>query len=263
MTMSKRFSVLLLLASMFQVSSAQQAVPRLWVGTWKLDRSASHFVGFVVTIHRLPHSYRFDLEGTTIEVGDDGNDYVTIPTRTTSFKQLNANQWLRIHKIDGKEIDTSTFTLSPDGRSFVIHTVATDDKGEKHESDELFKREDTGTGIDGTWRSSSAGINASERLDIEAAQGGGLRFSYPGEDLFFVSPLDGSSVAYGGAHAVPSIRVAVSTISPMQLRRTDFLKGSPYEEGTDTLSADGQQLTEVSWHVANPHDKDEAVYRRQ
>jgi hypothetical protein len=248
---------------MSQLASAQQADQRSWVGTWKLDRTASHFVGFVVTIHRLPHSYRFDLGGTTIEVGDDGKDYVTVPTRSTSFKQIKANQWLRVHKINGKEIDSSVFTLSSDGRSFVIHTVATDDNGEKHESEETFRREGTGTGIDGSWRSDSAGVNIPERLEISASEGGGLRFNYPTDGLSFTTRLNGSPVSYSGAHAVPSVRVAVSSASPTELRRTDFLNGRPYQEGIDILSPDGQKLTEVSWYVSDPADRDEAVYRRQ
>ena len=253
----------LLLALGWQPLSAQQAPPASWVGTWKLDRAASHFVGFVVTIHRLPHSYRFDLGGKSIEVGDDGKDYATVPTRTTSFKQIGVNQWRRIHKINGKEIDNSLFTLASNNQSFVIHTLATDNDGKKHESDETFGREGAGSGIDGTWRSTSGGVNAPESFVIVAAGKGGLRFSYPVEELSFVTPLDGSSVAYSGAHAVPGVRVAVRMVSPKQLQRTDFLDGGPYEEETDTLSADSGQLTEVSWHVANPVDKDEAVYRRQ
>ena len=254
---------LLLLSSIPLLPSAQQADPGRWVGTWKLDRAASHLVGVVVTIHRLPQSYRFDLGGTTIEVGDDGRDYATVPTRTTSFKQLNPHQWARVHKIRGKTVDTSVFTLSSDNQSFAIHTVSNDDKGKKHESDEVFRREGTSIGIDGTWRSTSAGVNTPAIFTISAVHGGGLRFSYPSENLAFVTPLDGSAVAYIGSHAVSSVRIAVNTISPTQIRRTDLLQEHPYEEAVDTLSNDGKQLTEVSWEVADPNNKNEAIYRRQ
>ena len=251
------------------VLALQLAVPALhaagpaWVGTWKLDRPASHFVGFVVTITRLPHRYRFELEGATIQVGDDGKDYPTVPTRTTSFQQLNDHQWFRVHKINGKEVDHSTFTLAPDARSFVIHTSVLDDAGQAHQTDEIFKRESSGTDIAGTWRSTSAGINATETFTVTAAGSGRLRFNYPREDLSYVSSLDGSPIAYTGAHAISSLTITVRAVSPTQLLWTNTLHGSAYLQGTDVLSSDRQVLTGTSWHVAHPNEKDEAVYRRQ
>lgn len=233
-----------------------------WVGTWKLDRSASHFVGFAVTITRLPHSYRFELEGKTIEVGDDGKDYATVPTRTTSFTQINEHQWFRTHKINGNEVDHSTFTLAPDDQSFVIHTTAFDDAGKKHESDETFLREGPGKAIDGTWRSTSAGVNVSDVFTVSSTPDGRLLFSYPQENLFYTTSLDGSPAAYGGAHAIPGLRITATADSSTRLHWVTLLDGKPYIEGTDMLSPDGKVLIETSWHVGRPGDKDEAVYRR-
>jgi hypothetical protein len=251
--------LLLLVASH---ASAQRGSIAAWAGTWQLDRSASHFVGFVVGIHHVAGSYRFDLEGTSIKVGDDGKDYVTAPTRTTSFTQLSRNEWVRTHKLNGKKLDESVFRLSPNAQSFTIHTVATDEQGIKHNSDETFVRQGGGAGLDGTWRSTSEGINVPKRLEIALA-GRGLRFTYPAEQLAFNTPLDGTPVQYSGAHAVPSVRVALKRISSSELHRTDFLNGKPYQEETDMLAQDGKQLTAISWHVATPADRDIAVYRRQ
>ncbi len=240
---------------------AQQAAPNPWEGTWQLDRAASHFVGFVVTITPLPHSYRFELEGTTVEVSNDGSDSATAPGRTTSFRRTAQREWVRVHKSNGKTLDTSRFTLAGDGRSFAIHTVATDDAGTPHTKVETFQREGPGTGIGGTWRSLSAGLNVSPVIEIAAAEKGGLRFTFPAEGLWFVTPLDGSRVPYGGEHAVSGVEVAVRREADRQLERTDFVKGAPYEKATDTLSPDGKQLTETSWHMGKPADRDVAVYR--
>ncbi len=265
----RRLSSLLKIVSIFslcllsvQPALTQQFSREAWVGTWKLDRSASRFVGFVVSIHHVAHRYRFEIEGTTIDIGDDGKDYTTVPTRTTSFRQLSATQWLRVHKIMGREVDRSVFTLSPEGKSFVIHTQATDNAGKQHVSDETFKREGAGTGIDGTWRSTSAGINVVDTLDITLAAGSALRFTYPTEGLSFVTFVDGATAPYSGPKAVPSVRVAVSAMSARQLRLVDFLQGKPYQEEMDVLSPDGRRLTITSWHVSNPADKDIAVYIR-
>jgi len=251
------------LTAAFHSSFAQGTTKAAWAGHWRLDKTASHFVGVAVTIQHLPHSYCFDLGGTTIKVGDDGKDYPTAPTRTTSFKQIEAGRWLRVHKMNGKTLDTSVFTMAHDGRSFLIHTVAVDDAGVKHVSDEIFRREGAGTGINGTWRSTKGGLNTSEIIDITSVGDHGLRVEYPGQEMSFVTFMDGSAVPYSGAHAVPSVLITVSRISPTVLHWTELLNGHPYMEGTYSLSFDGHQLTEASWYVTRPQERDEAVYKRE
>lgn len=260
---SNTCAVVVLLVVILPHALSQNAADAMLAGRWKLDRAASHFIGIKVNIQHQPHRYRFNLGGTTITVGDDGRDYPTAPTRTTSFEQTGKHNWLRVHKLNGRTLDSSVFTMAIDEQSFLIRTLAVDDAGVKHVSEETFLREGTGHGIEGTWRSTKGGVNTAESIDIDWEHDHRLRFDFPGQQMFFVTPLDGSSVSYGGAHAVPSVQISVSKSAPLTLNWNDLLNGKPYMQGQYIFSRSGHRLTVSSWHVTSPHDKDLAVYNRQ
>ena len=54
----------------------------------------------------------------------------------------------------------------------------------------------------------------------------------------------------------------MTVLTPTKIRHIDYLKGAPYQEEQDILSNDGQSLFVRPWPVADPSDKDLAVYKR-
>lgn len=57
--------------------------------------------------------------------------------------------------------------------------------------------------------------------------------------------------------------LAVKATSPTSYRWTFSVAGKPFVQGENTLAADRQSFTEVSWLVEKPGDKVTLVYERQ
>lgn len=238
------------------------SVPAGWFGSWKLDRAQSHLVGASITIGRLPHGYHFDFGAVSFDVGDDGKDYRTVPSRTTSLRAVGGSQWLRVHKIDGKEVDHSVIEVTPDQQTLLIHTVAQRPNGEAKVSEDRLQRVGAGLGLAGTWRGSVAGINVAKTIDLSDAGAGKVRWRFPDDQQYFVALPDGTATAYQGAHAVAGVTVRLRAISDADMRWTEFVQGKAYQQGIDHLSAHGSTLTETTWFVAKPQERQQAVYHR-
>ncbi len=234
-----------------------------WLGRWKLNRALSDLTGPSITINRVANGYHFDFGAVSFDVGDDGNDYTTIGTRSTSLKVLGEHEWFRVHKIDCKDIDHSTLTITPDKKTLLIHTLSTDVDRKTHESDEMETRVGGGTGLAGMWQSTTLGVNVSEVIVIEDAGNGKMRRRFPGEGQFYVAVPNGPPAEYAGPRSVPGVMVKLRTVSAAEMRWTELIKNKPLTEGIDRLSADRKQLHETTWPVQFPMDKQEAVYEKQ
>ncbi len=245
-------------------SGTDFAAERSWFGTWVLNRAESHLVGPSITIALAPGGYRFDFGAVVFTVGSDGRDYATVSGRTTSLRQTGPREWFRVHKQNGREVDHSTLTVTADGSAMLIHTVATGPDGTTATHDERLDRVGTrGAGLEGTWRSTAAGVNVSRVMVWSDGGGGRIRREFPEEGQFSVGLPDGSVVPYGGPRAVPGVTVELRASSPSEMRWTEFVDAKPYTEGVDVLSAEGSRMTETSWPVARPADRQEAVYERK
>lgn len=231
-----------------------------WFATWKLDRAQSHFVGASITIGRLPHGYHFDFGAVSFDVGDDGKDYPTVPSRTTSFTVVGPSKWLRVHKIDGKEVDHSVIEVTADQQTMLIHTVTQAPSGDAHVSEDRMQRVGSGIGLAGTWRDDVAGINVTKTIDLSDAGGDQVRWDFPNDKQYFVAKVDGTPAVYRGAHAVPGVTVRLRARSDDEMSWTEFVHGNPYQQGTDHLSDKGRTLTETTWFVAKPQERQIAVY---
>ena len=234
-----------------------------WSGRWKLNRAESRLVGPSITIERIPTGYHFDFGAVHFDVGDDGKDYPTIPTRSTMIKPIGERTWFRAHKVNGVEVDHGTLTVTPDGKRLLIHTVGIDPDGKPHISDETDIREGNGTGLAGTWRSTTKGVNVSPDFVISIVREGRMRKDFPDEGQSYVAATDGTPASFTGPRAVPSVTIRVLAINPKEMRWTEFVGGKPYDKGIDVLSEDGKTLNEASWPVARPMDRQNAVYNKE
>jgi hypothetical protein len=212
---------------------------------------------------RIPNGFRFDFGAVAFDIGDDGKDYPAVPTRTTSLKPLGAHQWFRVHKSYGREVDHSTINLTPDNTIMLIHTIATDLSGHTHVSDDKLVRICQGKGLAGTWRSTVAGINVSKIIVLDDGGGGQIRWQYPQEGQFYVISPNGVPVRSQGPRSVPGVTVALHSVSPNEMRWTEFIRGESYTEGVDTLEDKGRSMKETTWPVKHPSDRQEAVYEKQ
>ncbi len=215
-----------------------------WFGTWKLNRALSHLTGPSITITRVPGGYHFDFGAISFDIGDDGKDYPTISSGSTSLKVIGAREWFRVHKVAGKEVDHSTLRITPDGKTLLIHTIATDVDGKTHQSDDTEERVGYGSGLAGTWRSNVAGINTPEMIVLEDAGEGRIRRKSPNEGQFYVAVPNGKPAPYKGPRSVPGVTVSLWTVSGTKMRWTDFINGRPYSRPGNRHVVGGREIVE-------------------
>lgn len=233
-----------------------------WYGTWTLDRGRSQLTGTTLRIVRIPKGYHFDFGAVHFDVGDDGKFYPTVPGRATSLRAMSDHEWLRVHRDNGKDVDRSVLRVSPDERTLTIDTETVLPAGGVRRSKEVELRIGDGAGLAGTWRSAKAGINVADTITLSALSGGAIRWGSPEDGNYFVVVPDGSPSVNQGARAVASVKLAVRTVSPTEMRWTETIDGKPFMEGIDMLANDGS-LVETTWADQFPAEIQKAVYVRR
>jgi hypothetical protein len=233
-----------------------------WYGTWTLDRGRSQLTGTTIRIVRIPNGYHFDFGAVRFDIGDDGKFYTTVPGRATSLRAVSDYEWVRIHRNNGKDVDRSVLRVSPDQRTLVIDTEAISPSGAVQRSRDIEQRIGEGHGLAGTWRSTKVGINVPEKITLSAASGGAILWGAPEDGNYFVVVPDGPPAVNVGPRAVASVKLAVRTASPTELRWTETIDGKPYMEGIDMLAKDGS-LVETTWADQFPSEIQKAVYVRR
>lgn len=234
-----------------------------WLGSWKLDRNRSHLVGPSITIRQVTNGYLFNFGATSFTVGDDGADYPTVDSRSTSLKEISVRTWLRIHKIRGKEVDRSTIVISPDNTKMTIHTASVESGRAPRTSEDILTRVGVGDGLAGTWRSTTAGANVSNVITLKRQGTHGIRWEFPEEGQYYIVMPNGQAALNQGPRSVPGVTLIVRTLSATSMEWTESIKGNPYRNGRDTLLDGGNVLQEESWLEIKPSERQRAVYVRE
>jgi len=233
-----------------------------WFGDWVLDRDASHLTGDSVVIAPAAPGPGFDLRSFT----PDPNNPASAPSATNrpaSLVQAADGSWSLHAVADGHPVLSSKITLSPDQKGLTIVTTALEGPAGTPASTELYDRVGAGSGLAGLWGSHESAFGVADVLDLSLAAGGAIRWDAPKDQQFYVVRPNGPPAPYQGRGEGGEITVALKFVSSRQLRWTEFLSGKPYVQATDSLSADGQRLTEVSWQIDEPAVRQIAVYQRQ
>lgn len=128
------------------------------IGVWVLDLGKSTFNPGpppderVMTFEAVPDGFKHSVKSTTGFGGDetvaytakyDGKDYKMdplTPLDTVSLKRIDANTAERIGKANNKEVETTTFKVSPDGKTLTM-TVKGSDRGNDYNSVQVYTRQ--------------------------------------------------------------------------------------------------------------------------
>lgn len=100
-----------------------------YTGTWKLNLARSDFGETTVMYAQTASGeMKFTAMGQSYTFQMDGKDYPSLFGVTSAWKQIDGMTWEIAIKQDGKLINTTTTTLSADGKT-TFHLVALGDNG--------------------------------------------------------------------------------------------------------------------------------------
>ena len=144
--MKRRIGIFAALVVVLAAGSVLLAQSNPFVGTWKLNLASSKYnpgpppqsqtrtwdASGMVMVNGVgatgkPFSYGYTIKG-------DGKDYPTmgaIPNKadTISTKKVNANKYEATFKKAGKEVETTTFTVSNGGKTLTINAKGSPEAG--------------------------------------------------------------------------------------------------------------------------------------
>ena len=92
---------------------------------------------------------------------------------------------------------------------------------------------------------------------------GVIKWEYVEDKGSFTGKIDGSDLPYTSPTVSGNFTVSVQMDGPRKLSNTTKRDGKPVQYGTDTVSADGKTITDVSWTPGRESEKQTGIYIKQ
>jgi hypothetical protein len=235
-----------------------------FTGTWKLDPSKGHLTGDTFTYSKAPNGLmHYDSGATSSDFGIDGKEYPLGNGHTITWTADSDNSWTSVNKFNGAVIGTSHREISADGKTYTIHAVGKRADGTPYDETIIFTRVSGTSGLIGKWRNTKYTQQESTTITVSFPSPGVIKWENVEEKGFFTGKTDGSDLPYISPTLSGNFTVSVKMDGPRKLSNTTKRDGKPIGYGTDTVSADGKTLTDVSWIPGKESEKQTEIYIKQ
>jgi hypothetical protein len=234
-----------------------------FVGTWKLNGGKSQMAGQREKIEDLgSNKYRFDSGAVSEVIVADGTDQPVLFGGTMSLQKVSEGVWKAVNKRGGRVLAEQTWTISPDGKTAMIHSTGTRLDGSTFDSEGVWSRVAGASGLGGTWESKSQKFGSPTAWEIQPYEGGGLSFVYPSSKGRLDMKFDGKEYVEEGPDAPKGISTSGNRENANTLQLTDKYEGKVLGTNEWKISPDGQTLT-MTVHNAGQKKPEVFVYERQ
>lgn len=194
----------------------------------------------------------------------DGTERATpFAKRASAWTSLGTNAYDSVTRSNGVVVSKTHREVSNDGKTLTRTTEITKGGGGTARSVETFTRVEGTQGIVGTWVSTKQQRTAEEVVVILPAPEGSFRTIMPDFKEAVEGKLDGSDIPVKDTKLLAGVSIALTKPSPRRIEYTIKSNGKELFKGSQTLSADGNTLTDVSWAVGKEQEKATGVYTKQ
>jgi len=236
-----------------------------WAGTWKLDLSKSHFTGDTFTYSKTSTGMMHYSDGSTtsFDFGTDGKPYPTAQGRTTTWTADGDHTWTSIAKYNDTVLSTTHRTLSADGKTLTIVSSGKRPDGSDFKEESTYVRVTGTSGLAGKWRNVKYDQTAADFYILSFPSPAIIKWDIPSQKETVTGKMDGSDLPISGPNVPKNLTLSLKLVSPTKLTYTVRDGGKPLAYGSDTLSADGKTLTDVSWSPGKESEKQTGIYIKQ
>ena len=234
-----------------------------WVGKWKLDPSQSKLTGD--TIHFASGKggdMTYTSEGHTSKFKLDGQPYKTWSGAEAIWKKIDNNTFESHFTLNGTDLGVDTWTISSDGKSLKVESKGTRPDGSSFDRTADYTRVAGKSGLDGSWKSTKADVDADRTFDMTADGDQGMKWTIPEMKAAVSLKMDGKDYPAEGPTVPKGLTLAVTPVSSNSFKLMEKMNGMPLWHGTYTLSADGKKMTVVG-SPAKTNEPTTEVYLRQ
>lgn len=219
---------------------------RPYLGTWVPSQDAIDVSNFTVGYEMLDSaSYQVTADNQTYLIRTDGSETDTPWGGTVAIRVIDSMTWESSYRVDGNVIGVDTLLLSPDGQGLTIRSnnlIATE--GPQLTVMEL-RREGEGSGLAGSWKGTTMSGEAFGEISFVARGSEGITASFPAMQATCSPDFDGSDAAATSPMMDDGWTCAMNTTESGALLLTWKRAGEPRYTSEYTVSADGNQMTEV------------------
>jgi hypothetical protein len=234
-----------------------------YAGKWKMNPAKSAFGEMTVTFTDLGSGeMQFLGDGQSYKFKVDGKDCPSFFGQTAAWKQLDANTWQIVEKLNGKVLTTDTDTLSADGKILTYNAKGAKENGGAMDETIVFNRVSGGPGLAGKWKAKNFKSSSPETMELAASGDDGLKLTVLDFNLTCDAKFDGKDYPCTGPTIAQGWTLAVKKSGAQVIDTVYKMNGKPLYQMTLTVSADGKTLTETGSAVG-VSEKFKAVYDRQ
>jgi hypothetical protein len=244
--MKRSIATLVALTGLGLAATLTQAADDSFVGKWKFNPEKSQLSGLDYKIEDAGGGkYKFvfgdDVETLTL----DGKPHKTKYGNMWSIKQTGPKTWDSTMKRNGKEISTSKWNLSDDGQTLTTTDQNMRPDGSKGTAEMTFKREGSGSGLAGDWKSESFKDMSPTTIEITKGKTGGYVRLNPAYKSRLAFTFDGKESSPTGPQVAKGTTVTAKKTGDNSMELTYKLNGKTTETDHYELSADGKTLTDT------------------
>lgn len=216
-----------------------------FVGTWKVDYSKSHVTGETITFTpEAGGKVHIAAPNETYTFKPDGTDTKNSFGDTVEWKQVDDHTWKESTK-EGSMVVTDTWTLGSDGKSLQDSVSGTRPNGQEMNETESFTRVAPGKSFFGKWRNTKVNNSTPTSAQIEANGDNGIVWHIPEVQASVSLTFDGKEATPTGPTVPDGLTLAATKIGPRSFELVEKVKGKVIFKGRYTVSADGNNMTEV------------------
>jgi hypothetical protein len=236
-----------------------------WDGSWKLDRSKSHFEGQSFSYSKTAAGLWHVKAGTfAFDFAPDGKPYpVTGPEDIQIAHMKGDHELTWVSQLKGKTLSTTDETLSADGKTLTDHTTGTRPDGTKMDDTVVYERVGAGAGFLGTWKSTKVNSSQASLYKISVAADGTITWEIPDYKEAVIGKADGTPLPVKGPTVPDGTTLTLKKASPTELTYSVRIGGKVLSVGSMTLIEGDKAIKDVSWNPGTPSEKTTAYLAKE
>src|SRR6266478_4361118 len=253
-TLMKKYRLSCVFVGVISIAEGCSAPSPVWDGTWKLNQSQSNIPGpsFSITTSAAGE-YHIDNGTNSYSFRCNGKEYLATPHQTISCMQASDPLIDVTTKANGKTIRTSHWELSADGKVLTIKRTTIEADGSAKAKETVYSRMFPSVGFAGDWRDTKR-LETGTPL-LLAMNKRTLHIVFPESGQYADPPLDGSDTPMHGPGIPQGLTIAIRPHGPREFLTLKKSGGQVINQGSLSLSADGNTLVEQYWRPNRREEK--------
>ena len=271
-SLTSAFGRLFLVIALLSVSSNALASGP-WDGAWVRDSARSHGPDVVELSASADGTWEFFDGAERHPFVPDGRVHTQDSSRIDRRATMpDARTLLLVESMHGREYDVYSMMLSQDGKILTVGETRLEWSGHKNESSQAYTRSGTGTSFLDSWKEipTTSATKPAPKAQTAPVVPNWVIWTGPDGTMTWYIPRTGE-VLRGKADMVPrrlggplydGDTFTWKQTAPDRLEFIAYVDGAPEEYAIETISTDGQTLTDVLWAAGHEDSKLVSVYRR-